>query len=192
MSSDFLSKPCDVDRFSLIYAHAQKNIGPAGVTVVVVRKDLIENAATGLPGFLDYRVQAQAHSNYNTPPVFAIYAVLLITRWLLNDIGGLTRMDAINQQKADLIYSLIDQSDGFFRGRATIADRSRMNVVFNLPTPELEKHFLTQSLAAGFSGLAGHRAIGGIRASIYNAVTPKAVEELADFMHDFWRNALQK
>jgi len=187
MSSDFLSKPCEVDRFALIYAHAQKNIGPAGVTVVVVRKDLVENIADGLPGFLDYRVQARAHSNYNTPPVFAIYAVLLVTRWLLNDIGGLARMDAINRQKADLLYSLIDQSDGFFHGRAAIADRSRMNVVFNLPTPALEQRFLEQSLAAGFSGLAGHRAIGGIRASIYNAVTLEAVEELAEFMQDFRR-----
>jgi phosphoserine aminotransferase len=189
MSSDFLSKPCDVERFSLIYAHAQKNIGPAGVTVVVVHKDLIENAPSDLPSFLDYRIQAQTHSNYNTPPVFAIYAVLLITRWLINDIGGLERMDAINRQKAEVIYSLIDQSEGFFHGRAAITDRSLMNVVFNLPTPELEQHFLAQSLEAGFSGLAGHRAIGGIRASIYNAVTLQAVEELADFMQGFWCNA---
>lgn len=191
MSSDFLSKPCEVERFSLIYAHAQKNIGPAGVTVVVVHKELIENAADGLPGFLDYRVQAKAHSNYNTPPVFAIYAVLLVTRWLLNDIGGLAKMDAINRQKAELLYGLIDQSEGFFRSRAAIADRSLMNVVFNLPSPELEKLFLAQSLTAGFSGLAGHRAIGGIRASIYNAVSLKAVEELAEFMHGFWRKNLQ-
>ncbi len=189
MSSDFLSKPCDVERFSLIYAHAQKNIGPAGITVVLVRDDIIEKSPDGLPGFLDYRTQAKAHSNYNTPPVFAIYAVLLVTRWLINEIGGLKPMESINSQKAELMYSLIDNSEGFYRGRAAVADRSLMNVVFSLPTPELEKCFLTASMAAGFSGLSGHRAIGGLRASIYNAVTIEAVEKLANFMDDFWRNA---
>lgn len=189
MSSDFLSKPCDFERFSLIYAHAQKNIGPSGVTVVVVRDDLLARSPGGLPSFLDYKIQANAHSNFNTPPVFAIYAVLLVTRWLIQDVGGLTRMDQINRHKATLLYSLIDESDGFYQGRAESADRSLMNVVFNLPSQELEKRFLTEALAAGFSGLSGHRAIGGVRASIYNAVTIDAVEELVNFMDSFRRKS---
>ncbi|MEI7429128.1 MAG: phosphoserine transaminase [Betaproteobacteria bacterium] len=187
MSSDFLSKPCEAERFSLIYAHAQKNIGPAGVTVVVVRDEVIANSPDGLPGFLDYRNQASAHSNFNTPPVFSIYAVLLVTRWLINEIGGLEAMDRINRQKAQVLYRLLDDSDGFYRGRARLEDRSLMNIAFNLQSPEMEQRFLQQAQTAGFSGLAGHRAIGGLRASIYNAVTLAAVEKLAGFMTDFRR-----
>lgn len=191
MSSDFLSKPCEFERFSLIYAHAQKNIGPSGITVVVVRDELIEQSHAELPSFLDYKTQAKAHSNFNTPPVFAIYAVLLVTRWLLNDIGGLTHMDRINRRKAELLYGMLDESDGFYQGRAKTADRSLMNVVFNLPSLELEKRFIQESQAAGFSGLAGHRAIGGLRASLYNAVTIEAVEELMNFMDVFWRKSMR-
>ncbi len=187
MSSDFLSKPCDAEKFSLIYAHAQKNLGPAGVTVVVVRDDLLPEGPSHLPGFLDYRSHIAAHSNYNTPPVFAIYVVLLITRWLMNEIGGVENMARINQSKAGLLYQLIDESDDFYHGRAEPADRSLMNVVFNLATPELEQKFLDEALAAGFHGLPGHRSIGGVRASLYNALTLSAVEELAGFMNDFRR-----
>lgn len=187
MSSDFLSRPVDAERFSLIYAHAQKNIGPAGVTVVLVRDELLKNANTDLPGFLNYRSHIQAHSNFNTPPVFAIYVVLLVSRWLLNEIGGVARMAEVNHAKAELLYQMLDGSDGFYRGRAAVADRSLMNVVFNLPSPDLHQQFLAESKAAGFSGLAGHRAIGGIRASIYNAMTLSAVEQLAGFMQDFQR-----
>jgi len=187
MSSDFLSKPCEAERFSLIYAHAQKNIGPAGVTVVLVRDELLKDAPTDLPGFLDYRSHVQAHSNFNTPPVFAIYVVLLVTRWLINEIGGVARMARINRNKAELMYSLLDGSDGFYRGRAEPQDRSMMNVLFNLTTPEMEKRFLAEALAAGFSGLSGHRAVGGVRASIYNALTLPAVEKLVGFMEDFQR-----
>lgn len=187
MSSDFLSRPVDAERFSLIYAHAQKNIGPAGVTVVLVRDELLKDANTDLPGFLDYRSHIQAHSNFNTPPVFAIYVVLLVSRWLMNDIGGVANMAEINQAKAALLYQMLDGSDGFYRGRATVQDRSLMNVVFNLPTSELHQRFLAETKDAGFSGLAGHRAIGGIRASIYNAMTLSAVEQLAGFMQDFQR-----
>ena len=187
MSSDFLSQPCAADRYSLIYAHAQKNIGPAGVTVVVVRDELLKDAPSDLPGFLDYRSQIQAHSIYNTPPVFAIYVVLLITRWLLNDIGGLAKMAAINRQKAGLMYDLLDRSNGFYRGRAAVEDRSMMNITFNLADAELEKRFLAEAETAGFSGLAGHRSTGGIRASIYNGLTIAAVEKLAGFMEDFLR-----
>jgi len=187
MSSDFLSRPCEAERFAFIYAHAQKNIGPAGVTVVLVRDDLLDGSPTDLPGFLDYRSHIKAHSNYNTPPVFAIYVVLLVTRWLLNEIGGVAKMGELNQQKAALLYRLLDTSDGFYRGRADVQDRSLMNVAFNLENSDLEQRFLAEALAAGFSGLAGHRAIGGIRASIYNALTLPAVEELAGFMDDFQR-----
>jgi phosphoserine aminotransferase len=185
MSSDFLSKPCEAERFSLIYAHAQKNIGPAGVTVVILRDELLADAPDNLPGFLNYRKQIQAHSNLNTPPVFAIYVVYLVTRWLLDVIGGVANMAEINHKKADLLYGLLDNSDGFYRGRAAHQDRSSMNVSFNLASPELERQFLAASATAGFSGLGGHRAIGGIRASIYNAVTIQAVEKLVDFMQDF-------
>lgn len=185
MSSDFLSRPCEAERYSLIYAHAQKNIGPAGVTVVLVRDELLKGANTELPGFLDYRSHVRAHSNFNTPPVFAIYVVLLVTRWLLNDIGGTARMAEINHRKAELMYRMLDDSDGFYRGRAAFRDRSLMNVVFNLPSPELEHRFLSDALESGFSGLAGHRAIGGMRASLYNALTLSAVERLAEFMEGF-------
>jgi phosphoserine aminotransferase len=185
MSSDFLSRPCEAERFGLIYAHAQKNIGPAGVTVVMIRDDLLSTLPEGLPGFLDFKVHAAAHSNYNTPPVFAIYVTLLVTRWLRDDIGGLAAMDLINRRKAELLYGVLDASGGFYRGRAAVADRSLMNVSFTLPTPALELAFLSESAAAGFSGLNGHRSIGGLRASLYNAVEPEAVTALAGFMEDF-------
>jgi phosphoserine aminotransferase len=185
MSSDFLSKPCDAEKFSLIYAHAQKNLGPAGVTVVLIRDELLRDVPENLPGFLDYRNHARAHSNFNTPPVFAIYVVLLVTRWLMQDIGGLASMDQINRSKAKLLYSLLDAGNGFYRGVAAEPDRSLMNVSFKLATPELEQRFIAEAQAAGFSGLSGHRALGGIRASIYNAVSLRAVEKLAGFMEDF-------
>ncbi len=189
MSSDFLSRPCEAERFELIYAHAQKNIGPAGVTVVVARNSLIERANHDLPGFLDYRTHAQAHSIYNTPPVFAIYVVLLVTRWLLGEIGGVSAMARINQSKAALLYGLMDVHPEFYRSRVRAQDRSLMNVTFNLPTPELEQEFLALASEAGFSGLGGHRSVGGIRASLYNAMTLQSVEHLANFMADFQRKS---
>ncbi len=192
MSSDFLSIPCEADRFSLIYAHAQKNIGPAGVTVVLIRDELLKNVPNDLPGFLDYRSHVKAHSNFNTPPVFAIYVVLLVTRWLMNEIGGVSRMAQMNRSKAELLYSQLDNSEGFYRGWADARDRSQMNVTFNLATPELEKQFLAEAQAAGFFGLAGHRAIGGVRASIYNALTLSAVEKLAEFMQDYKNRQTRK
>ena len=186
MSSDFLSQPCEAGRYSLIYAHAQKNIGPAGVTVVLIRNELLEEEPpSGLPGFLDYRSQAQSHSIFNTPPVFAIYVVLLISRWLLNEIGGLANMARINRTKAELLYRLLDSSNGFYRGRAEAHARSLMNVTFNLPDPGTEMRFLAEAEAAGFSGLAGHRSTGGVRASLYNGLTLPAVEQLVGFMEDF-------
>lgn len=187
MSSDFLSQPCAAERFALIYAHAQKNLGPAGVTVVLLRDELLAEAPEGLPACLDYRHPVAAHSAHNTPPVFAIYAVLLVSRWLRDEIGGLANMAAINCRKAATVYAAIDASDGFYRGRAAVGDRSLMNAAFTLASPELEHRFLAAAEAAGFSGLAGHRAVGGLRASLYNAVTLAACERLAGFMDDFRR-----
>jgi phosphoserine aminotransferase len=191
MSSDFLSQPCAAERFSLIYAHAQKNLGPAGVTIVLIRDDLLVDAQVDLPGFLDYRKHLQANSNLNTPPVFAIYVVLLVTRWLIDEVGGLARMAGINREKAAALYRLLDGSEGFYRGRAEAVDRSTMNVAFNLRTPELEQAFLAEALAAGFSGLAGHRAIGGLRASLYNGLTLSAVHQLLGFMEAFMRRQIK-
>lgn len=187
MSSDFLSRPCEAERFSIIYAHAQKNIGPAGVTMVLLRDDALDGANADLPDFLNYRTQIKTHSNYNTPPVFSIYVTLLVTRWLLHQVGGLERMDAINRQKAGKLYKFLDASDDFYKGRAHRHDRSLMNAVFKLPSSELEHKFLAESSTVGFSGLGGHRAIGGIRASIYNALSIEAVDQLLEFMADFQR-----
>lgn len=185
MSSDFLSRPIDTDRFDIIYAHAQKNIGPAGVTVVLIRRSLLEQAPAGLHSMLDYRNHVQAHSIFNTPPVFAIYVVMLVTRWLLKDIGGLENMDAINRQKAALLYEAIDTSNGLYQGWVAKENRSLMNVAFRLPSDALHAKFLAQTADEGFSGLAGHRSLGGIRASLYNAVTPEATSALVAFMRQF-------
>lgn len=191
MSSDFLSAPGDYTQFSAIYAHAQKNIGPAGVTLVVIKDRLLDQIPADLgdriPGFLDYRRQIAAHSILNTPPVFAIYVVLLVTRWLRDEIGGLGNMDQLNRRKAAVLYERLDQSEGYYQGHAQPADRSRMNVAFRLANRELESHFLTSAQQAGFSGLEGHRSLGGLRASLYNGLQLPAVEKLADFMEDFRR-----
>lgn len=185
MSSDFLSRPIDPERYDLIYAHAQKNLGPAGVTVVIIRRTLLDRVPAGLPALLDYRSHLNARSIFNTPPVFAIYVVLLVTRWLRSDVSGLERMAAINRGKAEALYRAIDQSRGFYEGWAAPNDRSLMNVVFRLQSAQLEADFLERAAAEGFSGLAGHRSLGGIRASIYNAMTPAAVAALGVFMQDF-------
>ena len=188
MSSDFLSRPFDPERFDLIYAHAQKNLGPAGVTLVVIRRTLLDRAPPGIPEILDYRAHLQARSIYNTPPVLAIYVVSRVLRWLREDIGGLERMDALNRRKAECLYGVIDRYPDVYEGWANPTDRSRMNVVFRLPTPEREADFLRRAESAGFSGLKGHRSLGGIRASIYNGMSLEAVERLAGFMVDFARH----
>lgn len=185
MSSDFLSRPVDCTRYDLIYAHAQKNLGPAGVTVVLIRRAWLERQPQPVPSMLDYRKHWQAHSIYNTPPVFAIYVVMLVTRWLRDEIDGLAQMAARNERKAALLYDLLDESPEFFRGHAAEVNRSRMNVAFRLPTDALEQVFLREARVAGFSGLEGHRSLGGLRASIYNAMTLPAVAQLAAFMTDF-------
>jgi phosphoserine aminotransferase len=185
MSSDFLSRPFDVSRFGLVHAHAQKNLGPAGVTVVVVNDDLLRRIPDNLPSMLDYRTHAEAGSIYNTAPVFAIYVTMLVTRWLREEIGGVEAMEVLNAAKAARLYTTIDNSDGFYQGHAAAEDRSLMNVAFRLPTLELEQKFLELAEVAGFHGLDGHRSLGGVRASIYNAVTVEAVESLCKFMEFF-------
>jgi phosphoserine aminotransferase len=186
-SSDFLSRPVDLARYGLLYAGAQKNAGPAGVTVAVVREDLLERIPDGLPSTLDYRTYVRHGSMYNTPPVFAIYVVLLVTRWLRDEVGGLARQQATNERKAALLYAEIDGSDGFYRGHAAPDSRSRMNVTWRLPGEDLEVRFVTEAAGAGLIELKGHRSVGGIRASIYNAMPTEGAEVLAAFMRDFAR-----
>ncbi len=186
MSSDFLSKPIEAQKFDLIYAHAQKNLGPAGVTIVVIKDGFLQRADTTLPGFLNYPAQVAAHSIYNTPPVFAIYVVLLVTRWLIDEVGGLEAMASINQKKAQLLYDYLDKNAHFYRGYAQKPYRSMMNITFKLPNAHLEDQFLQASHQAGLTGLKGHRSLGGIRASLYNGVTVEAVEYLIQFMQHFY------
>jgi len=187
-SSDFCSRPVPVDKFGLIYACAQKNIGPAGVTVVVIRDDLLARCDENLPGMLSYDNLAQGKSCYNTPPTFAIYMVMLVGHWLRDEIGGLDEMNRRNEAKARLLYDVVDGSDGFYRGHARPEDRSLMNVTFRLPSEELEQKFLRSASERQLESLGGHRSVGGIRASIYNAMPLAGVEALAQFMNDFRRD----
>lgn len=184
-SSDFLHKPLPIDRYGLLYACAQKNAGPAGVTVVIMRKDLLERSRDELPSYLNYKIHADEGSLMNTAPTFAIYVVRLVTDWLLNDIGGLDKMYAHNQKKAKLLYEVVDSSGGFYEGHAQPDSRSVMNVVFRLPSEDLTKQFLAEAEKQNLTDLAGHRSVGGIRASIYNAMPMAGVESLRDFMIRF-------
>ena len=184
-SSDILSGPIDVARFGLIYAGAQKNLGPSGVTLVIVREDLLARSDASLPTMLSYKVLAENNSLYNTPNTFGIYILGLVTQWL-KSIGGVTGIARINRRKAALLYSEIDRT-GFYRGTAQKDSRSLMNITFRLPSEELEKTFDRQASAAGFDGLKGHRSVGGLRASIYNAFPEEGVAGLVDFMREFER-----
>ncbi len=186
MSSDILSRPLDLSLFGLIYAGAQKNLGPSGVTVVIVRKDLLERSSARLPDTMSYARMAAKQSLLNTPPVYAIYMVGLVARWLL-EMGGAEAVGRQNEQKAGLLYGTIDGSGGFYRGHAQKDSRSRMNVTFRLPSEDLESSFVASAAEEGLVGLKGHRSVGGIRASIYNAVTLEAVEALTQFMAEFQR-----
>jgi phosphoserine aminotransferase len=185
MSSDFLSRPIAVESFDLIYAHAQKNLGPAGLTIVLIRQSMLDRLERQVPSMLDYRNHRDHRSIFNTPPTFAIYATLLVLRWLEQDVGGLEKMAKCNQQKAKLIYDIIDRSDGFYKGWAAKENRSLMNISFALADRTLESAFLQAAHQLGFEGLSGHRSIGGLRASLYNAVHLSACEKLASFMHNF-------
>jgi len=184
-SSDFLSRPIDVKRYGLIYAGAQKNVGPAGVTIVIIREDMLEQVPDSLPTMLNYKVHAEHRSLYNTPPVFAVYIVMLVTRWLLESVGGLQQMHTINRQKAQMLYEAIDRSQGFYRGHAHPDSRSLMNVTWRLPNEELEARFVREAKEAGLHELKGHRSVGGIRASIYNAMPIEGVRTLVEFMEHF-------
>lgn len=186
MSSDILARPFDARAFALVYAGAQKNIGPAGVTVVVVRESWLAAASTGIPAIFRYATYAKNNSLYNTPPVFAVYMLNLVLDWITAQ-GGLTAMASLNEAKAATVYAAIDRAGGFYRGHAEPASRSLMNVTFRLPTPELEKQFVSEAKSAGMVGLAGHRSVGGIRASLYNALSQEACTVLAGFMDEFVR-----
>jgi phosphoserine aminotransferase len=184
-SSNILSRAIDVAKYGLIYAGAQKNMGPSGVTLVILRDDLLQRVPENLPTMLDFRVQVENKSLYNTPNTWGIYILSLVCKWLL-DQGGLAAMERLNEAKAQLIYDAIDATD-FYRGHADVDCRSNMNVTFRLPAEELEKKFVTEATAQGLDGLKGHRSVGGIRASIYNAFPRAGVEALVSFMKDFER-----
>ncbi len=187
-SSHMLSRPIDIKKYGLIYAGAQKNMGPAGCTLVILRDDLLQKAKANpayekLPVMIQYGPHADDKSLHNTPPAFAVYIMNLVSRWLLN-LGGLEAMEKINIRKAAKIYAEIDRT-GFYRGHARKEDRSRMNVTFRLPSEALEEKFVKESKAAGLDGLKGHRSVGGLRASIYNAFPEEGVDALVAFMQDF-------
>jgi phosphoserine aminotransferase len=185
-SSDILSRRIDVGKYALIYAGAQKNIGPSGVTLVILRDDLLKRIPDGLHTMLDYRTHVENKSLYNTPNTWGIYIISLVCKWL-KDKGGLAAMERENETKAKLIYDAIDATD-FYRGHADADARSPMNVTFRLPSEELEKKFASEATARGLDGLKGHRSVGGIRASIYNAFPKEGVEALVSFMRDFEKN----
>jgi|SRR5680860_479368 len=184
MSSDILSRRFDVSKFALIYAGAQKNLGPAGVTVVIIRKDLLENIPSSIPSMLRYDIHAKNDSLYNTPPSFTVYMVNLVLHWLKNN-GGLDAAEKRNEEKAALIYEAIDNSGGYYRGHARKDSRSRMNITFRLPNEELEKTFAAEAATQDMIGLKGHRSVGGLRASIYNAMSIEGCRALVDFMKVF-------
>jgi phosphoserine aminotransferase len=184
-SSDMFSGPIDVGRFGLIYAGAQKNLGPSGVTLVIIREDLIGRGPDTLPIMMNYKVHAENNSLYNTPNTFGIYILGLTVKWL-KSLGGLPAIARTNQRKAAKLYAEVDRT-GFYRGTAREDSRSLMNVTFRLATEELEKQFVKESTAAGLDGLKGHRAVGGMRASIYNAFPEEGVDALVEFMKEFER-----
>ena len=184
MSSDIMSRPLDIDKFGLIYAGAQKNIGPAGVCMVIIRDDMLQLVPDNMPSMLKYTTYAEKNSMYNTPPCFSIYTIQLVLKWLEETIGGLAEMEQINKQKGELIYGLLDNSS-FYTGTAAPDSRSLMNVTFRLPNEDLEKKLIQEGIDNGLMGLKGHRSVGGCRASIYNAASIETVEALTGFMKAF-------
>jgi phosphoserine aminotransferase len=183
-SSDFISRPIDVSKYGLLYAGAQKNAGPAGVATVIIREDLMERSPANIPAILEYKTMAAEPSLYNTPPCFTIYMVGLVLKWV-KGIGGLKEMEARNRAKADLVYKVIDDSGGFYKGHAKPDSRSVMNVTWRLPSEPLEEQFVAEAKKQALVGLKGHRSVGGIRASIYNYMPKEGVETLAQFMREF-------
>ena len=184
MSSNFMSKPIDVQKYSLIYAGAQKNVGPSGVVVVIMKKELLQKANTGLPSMLDYQIHAKNGSMYNTPSTFGIYMIGLVLHWI-EAYGGLEKIQINNQVKAAYIYDAIDASAGFYKGTVDKADRSLMNITFRLPSEELEALFISEAKKQDMIGLKGHRDVGGCRASTYNSLPLPAAHALAEFMKEF-------
>ena len=184
MSSDIMSKPIDVSQFDLIYAGAQKNLGPSGVTVVIARKKFLEKANTEIPTILKYSTHADSNSLYNTPPTFGIYMLGEVLKWI-EEIGGLNAIAKQNEEKANLIYDVIDDSNGFYTGHASKESRSLMNITFRVANEELEIQFLSEAKEAGFIGLNGHRSVGGCRASTYNSVPLETCNALSEFMIAF-------
>ena len=183
-SSDFISRPVDVTKYAFLYAGAQKNAGPSGVTVVIARDDMLERTPANLPVMLDYKTLAASGSLHNTPPSFAIYMVGLVFQWAKKQ-GGLAAIEKVNRVKAGLVYDAIDQSGGFYRGHAKPEARSLMNIPFRLPSEELEETFAKEAKKNNLIGLKGHRSVGGMRASVYNAVTTEGAQSLVDFMKEF-------
>lgn len=184
MSSDIMSRPLNISSYGLIYAGAQKNLGPSGVTVVIIHKDLLKRSSKNLPSMLNYQVHATSKSLYNTPPTLSVYFLMLVLEWA-ESLGGVTELEKLNKKKAGLLYDTIDNSDGFYKGHAEKNSRSLMNVTFTLENDDLTASFLQEAAETGFIGLAGHRSVGGCRASIYNAVPFEHVERLANFMKSF-------
>lgn len=184
MSSNFMSKPIDVQKYSMIYAGAQKNVGPSGVVVVIIKKDLLERVNPNIPTMLDYNIHAKNGSMYNTPPTFGIYMIGLVLNWIEN-FGGLKMVQTNNEVKAGYIYDAIDASEGFYKGTVDKDDRSLMNITFRLPSEELEALFIGEAKKEGMIGLKGHRDVGGCRASTYNSLPLPAAHALAEFMRNF-------
>jgi phosphoserine aminotransferase len=188
MSSDFLSRPFDTKPFGLIYAGAQKNVGPSGSAVVIIRKDMLERIPANVPTMLKYTTFTENNSLHNTPACFVIYVISLVLKWLEEKVGGLEAIEKINREKAKLLYDFMDLS-GFYRGTAEKESRSFMNIPFRLPTEDLEAKFVSEATKAGLAGLKGHRSVGGCRASLYNATGLDAVKDLVSFMADFQKKA---
>ena len=184
MSSDFMSRPIDAKPFGLVYAGAQKNIGPSGIAMVIIREDMLQRVPDTLPTMLKYTAYADNRSLFNTPPTFAIYVIDLVLKWLEETIGGLKEIERINRQKASLIYDVIDDSD-VYQGTAEVNSRSLMNITFRLPDKKTEERFLAEATQNGLHGLKGHKSVGGCRASLYNAISIDSVTKLATFMREF-------
>jgi phosphoserine aminotransferase len=184
MSSDIMSRPLDMDKFGMIYAGAQKNIGPAGVCMVIVRDDMMKLIPDNLPSMFSYNTFAAKNSMYNTPPCFAIYCIHLVMKWLEDTVGGLASMEKINREKAGMLYDFMDATD-FYNATADKDSRSLMNVTFRLPSEDLEQQFIKAATEKGMGGLKGHRSVGGCRASIYNAMPVEGIKTLVDFMKEF-------
>jgi phosphoserine aminotransferase len=186
MCSDFMWRKFDINRFALVYASAQKNMGPAGVTLAIIREDMLARIKDGVPTMLNYKTHVDKESLFNTPPCVAVYVVDLVLRWIKKQ-GGLNVIERNNRKKAGMLYGTIDELNGFYRGTADTASRSHMNITFRLPSEELEKQFIAEATARDLVGLKGHRSVGGCRASLYNGFPMEGVERLVDFMREFAR-----